>query len=47
VLPEVRDRLAADGADAVGSRPDEFAAYIRAELAKWGKVVKTGGIKLE
>ena len=47
VLPEVRDRLAADGADAVGSRPDEFAAYIRAELAKWGKVVKTGSIKLE
>jgi len=47
VLPEVKDRLAADGADAVGSRPDEFAAYIRAELAKWGKVVKTGSIKLE
>ena len=47
VLPEVKERLAADGADAVGSRPDEFAAYIRAELAKWGKVVKTGGIKLE
>jgi len=47
VLPEVKDRLAADGADAVGSRPDEFAAYIRAELAKWGKVVKTAGIKLE
>ena len=46
-LPEVKERLAADGADAVGSRPDEFAAYIRAELAKWGKVVKTGGIKLE
>ena len=47
VLPEVKDRLATDGADAVGSRPDEFAAYIRAELAKWGKVVKTAGIKLE
>lgn len=47
VLPDVRERLAADGADAVGSRPDEFAAYIRSELAKWGKVVKAGGIKLE
>lgn len=46
-LPEVKERLAADGADVVGSRPDEFAAYIRAELAKWSKVVKTGGIKLE
>ena len=47
VLPDVKERLAADGADAVGSRPDEFAAYIRSELAKWSKVVKTGGIKLE
>ncbi len=47
MLPEVKERLAADGADAVGSRPDEFAAYVRAELAKWGKVVRTGGIKIE
>ena len=47
LLPEMKERLAADGADAVGNRPEEFAAYIRAELAKWGKVVKTGGIKLE
>ena len=47
VLPEVKARLASDGADSVGNRPDEFAAYIRAELAKWGKVVKTGGITLE
>ena len=47
VLPEVKARLAADGADAVGNRPEECAAYIRTEIAKWGKVVKAGGIKLE
>ena len=47
VLPEVKDRLSADGADPVGNRPDEFAAYIKAEIAKWDKVVKTGGIRLE
>ena len=47
VLPEVKARLAADGADAVGNRPEEFAAYIRTEIAKWGKVAKAGGIKLE
>jgi tripartite-type tricarboxylate transporter receptor subunit TctC len=47
VLPEVKERLAADGADAVGNRPDEFSVYIRTELTKWNKVVKTGGIKLE
>jgi tripartite-type tricarboxylate transporter receptor subunit TctC len=39
--------LSADGADPVGNRPEEFAAYIRAELAKWGKVVKDGGLQLE
>ena len=47
VLPEVKERLSADGADPVGNRPEEFAAYIRAELGKWGKVVNAGGIKLE
>ncbi len=47
LLPEMKERLSADGADPVGSRPDEFAAYIRAELVKWDKVVKNAGIKLE
>jgi tripartite-type tricarboxylate transporter receptor subunit TctC len=45
--PEVKSRLAAEGADPVGNRPDEFAAYIKAEIDKWGKVVKSAGIKLE
>ena len=44
---EVKARLAADGADAVGNRPEEFSAYIRAEKDKWAKVVKSAGIKLE
>ena len=47
LLPEVKERLSADGAEPVGNRPDEFAAYIRAELVKWDKVVKSAGIKLE
>jgi len=47
VLQEVKERLAADGADAVGNRPQEFAAYIKAEIDKWSKVVKAGGIILE
>ncbi len=42
---EVRQRLQADGADAVGSTPEEFASYIRAETAKWAKVVRDAGIK--
>jgi len=47
VLQEVKERLAADSADAVGNRPQEFAAYIKAEIDKWSKVVKAGGITLE
>ena len=43
--PEVRARLTADGAEPVSSSPEAFAAYIKAELAKWGKVVKASGAK--
>jgi tripartite-type tricarboxylate transporter receptor subunit TctC len=46
-LPEVRQRFASDGADPVGSSPEEFAAYLRAEIARWTKVVKTAGIKAD
>ena len=45
--PEVRDRLVADGADPVGSSPEEFAVYLRSETVKWAKVVKDVGIKPE
>jgi tripartite-type tricarboxylate transporter receptor subunit TctC len=44
---EVRERLAADGAEPVGSTPEEFAAFIRAEIAKWSKVAKAAGINPE
>jgi len=42
--PEVRDRLTAQGANVVGNSPEEFAAFIRAERARWGKVVRDAGI---
>jgi tripartite-type tricarboxylate transporter receptor subunit TctC len=41
--PEVSARLSADGAVPVGSSSAEFAAYLRSELVKWGKVVRESG----
>jgi tripartite-type tricarboxylate transporter receptor subunit TctC len=45
--PEVRERLAADGSMVVAGSPEEFGALIKAEIAKWAKVVKAAGIEPE
>jgi tripartite-type tricarboxylate transporter receptor subunit TctC len=45
--PEVKATLAAQGIDQVGLGPAEFAAYIRQDIDKWGKVVQAVGLKIE
>lgn len=45
--PEVRSRYATLGIEPVGNTPEQFGAQIRADLARWEKVVKTAGIKVE
>lgn len=45
--PEIKARFAGDGADTVGSSPDEFTRYIQSELAKWAKVARDAGIQAE
>lgn len=45
-LPEVNERLTALGASPVGGTPEEFAAFIRSEQAKWRKVIQQANIKL-
>lgn len=46
-LPEVKSRLEADGSEPTGSTPEAFATFMRDEFAKWGKVIKAAGLKLE
>lgn len=45
--PEVRAKLALQGAEPLGSTPDEYGAYIKKEIARWGKVVQQSGVKAE
>ena len=46
-LADVRDKLSALGAEAVGNRPEELAAIIRSESVRWQKVVRDANIKAE
>ena len=44
---EVRGPIEASGAKIVGGTPEEFAAYVRQEIAKWKQVVAAAGIKID
>lgn len=41
----IKEKLASDGAEPVGSTPEEFARFLRSETEKWGKVVGSAGIQ--
>jgi len=45
--PELKERLKADGSDPVGNSPEQYAAFLRNEIAKWAKVIKFAGVKPE
>jgi tripartite-type tricarboxylate transporter receptor subunit TctC len=45
--PEVRKRLLNQGLEPLSTTPDEFSAYLKSEIEKWGKVVREAGIKLQ
>jgi tripartite-type tricarboxylate transporter receptor subunit TctC len=44
-IPDVKKRLAEQGAEPVGSTPEEYEAFVRSEITKWMKVVKEAGIQ--
>ena len=46
-LPDVNERFLNAGLEAVGGSPEQFAATLKSEIAKWGKVIKDGGIKVD
>jgi tripartite-type tricarboxylate transporter receptor subunit TctC len=46
-MPDIKEKFAAMGADTAGSTPEEFSAFIQAEVKKWSKVIKDAKIKVE
>jgi tripartite-type tricarboxylate transporter receptor subunit TctC len=45
--PEVRELLGAQGSEVIGSTPEEYAAWIKSESAKWAQVIKAANIRPE
>ncbi|MDM0018931.1 Bug family tripartite tricarboxylate transporter substrate binding protein [Variovorax saccharolyticus] len=45
--PEVKKKLASQGADVLGGTPEQFGALIRSDIVRWGQVVKESGAKVD
>ncbi len=45
--PELRERMASQGTELVGSSPAEFAQFIKSEIVKWGRAVKVSGARVD
>lgn len=45
--PQFRAKLGSDGSEVVSATPGEFAAYVRSESAKWEKVVRDSGARVD
>jgi tripartite-type tricarboxylate transporter receptor subunit TctC len=45
--PDVKDKLAQEGSEATPGSPQQFAAHIRAEHAKWGALIREANIRIE
>ena len=46
-LPDVREKMAALGAEPIGNTPEQYDAFIKQEVAKWAAVAKAGNIRVE
>ena len=45
--PDIRELATSTGTEVVGGRPEDFAAFIRSEIVKWGGIIKEAGIKAQ
>jgi tripartite-type tricarboxylate transporter receptor subunit TctC len=45
--PDVKEKLINSGGEPIGSRPEAFSAWLKAEVAKWAKLIKETGIRAE
>ena len=46
-LPDVQKQLEGQGATTIGNTPEQFAAYIKSESAKWARVLAASGVKAD
>jgi len=46
-LPEMQERFAAEGGRIVAGTPEQFAALVRSEVAKWSTVIKISGARID
>jgi tripartite-type tricarboxylate transporter receptor subunit TctC len=46
-IPEIHEKLVAQGTDPVGSTPEEFGAFMKSETAKWARVIKSANIRAD
>jgi tripartite-type tricarboxylate transporter receptor subunit TctC len=46
-MPEIIERMAAQGVDVIGGTPAELAAFVKQDIVKYDKLVKSAGIKIE
>jgi tripartite-type tricarboxylate transporter receptor subunit TctC len=47
VLPEIQRKLVQDGLEPVGSTPEQFRAFLAADKAKWGRIIRQANVKAE
>ncbi len=45
-IPAVREKLTSEGSEIVGNTPQEFAAFLKRDVARWAQVIKAAGVKL-